>query len=70
MHAARARHGTFFISHVYKPACACKIDDVKPTVHSSCVRTRLVHDARVHARNGHAKFGLCMHANCKPRTVE
>ena len=56
MHAARARHGTFFISHECKPAFACKIGDVKPTVQSSCVRTKCVHDARVHVRNAHAKI--------------
>ena len=35
----------FFISHTCKHVCACKIDDVKPSVHSTCVRTRPVHDA-------------------------
>ena len=64
------RHDTFFISHACKPACACKIDDVRPTVQSSRVHTRLVHDACVHVRNAHAKFGLFVHANCKPRTAE
>ena len=34
-----------FISHMYKLACACKIDDVKPTVYISCVRTRRVHNS-------------------------
>ena len=34
-----------FISHACKPACARKIDDVKPTIQSSCVRTRCVHDS-------------------------
>ena len=70
MREARARHDTFFISHACKPACARKIDDVKPTVQSSHVRTRRVHDARVHVRNAHAKFGLRVHANCKSRTAE
>ena len=75
MRAAWARHDTFFISHVCKHACARNIDDVKPTVHSSCVCTRCVHDACVHdacvhVRNAHAKFGLHVHANCKPKTVE
>ena len=70
MCAARARQDTFFILHTCKPACACKIDDVKPTVQSSRVRTGRVHDARVHVRNAHAKFGLCVLANCKPRTAE
>ena len=60
----------FFISRACKPACARKIGDVKPTVQSSCARTRRVHDARMHVRNAHAKFGLRMHANCKPRTAE
>ena len=68
--AVRARHNTFFISHACKPACARKIDDIKPAMQSSRVRTRHVHDARVHVRNSHAKFGLCMHANCKPMTVD
>ena len=63
MCAARAqhdttRHDTFFISHVCKPVYACKIDDVKSTVQSSHVGTISVHDARVHVRNAHAKFGL------------
>ena len=52
-----------FISHTYKPTRARKIGDVKPAVQSSRVRTRRVHDALVHVRNAHAKFGLRMHAN-------
>ena len=59
-----------FISHTCKHACARQIDDVKPTVHSSRVSTRRVYDACVHVRNAHAKFGLRVHANCKPRTAE
>ena len=51
MRAARAQHDTFFISHMHKPLCACKVDDVKPTVQGSRVHTRRVHDARVHVRN-------------------
>ena len=70
MRAARARHKTFFISHACKPACARKIDDVKLTVESSHVHTRCVYDARMHVRNAHAKFGLRVLANCKPRTAE
>ena len=70
MRAAWARHDTFFISHACKPACARKINDVKPTMQSSCVRTRRVHDARVHVRNAHAKFILRVHTNCKPSTAE
>ena len=70
MHAARAQHDTFFISHVCKPACARKIGDVKPTVQSSRICTRHVHDTRVHVRNVHAKFGLRVHANCKPRIAK
>ena len=70
MRAARARHDTFFISHACKPLCTRKVEDVKPTVESSRVRTRRVHDARVHVRNAHAKFGLHVQANCKPRTAE
>ena len=66
MHAARARHDMFFISHSCKPACVCKIDDVKPTVQSSHVCTTRVHDACVHVMNAHTKFGLHMHENCKP----
>ena len=66
MHAARARHDTFFISHACKPACACKIGDIKPTVQSSCVCTTCVHDACVHVRNAHTKFGLHVHENGKP----
>ena len=27
-------------------------------------------DAHVHVRNAHAKFGLHMHVNCKPRIAE
>ena len=27
-------------------------------------------DARVHVRNAHAKFGLRVHANCKPMIVD
>ena len=39
-----------FISHTYKPVCARKIDDVKPTVQSSHVSTRCVHDSlQMHA---------------------
>ena len=60
----------FFISHTCKPACARKIGDVKPTIQSSRVWTRRVHDVHVHVRNAHAKFGLLVHANCKPRTAE
>ena len=59
-----------FISHACKLACARKIGDIKLTVQSSRVCTRRVHDARVHVRNAHAKFGLRVHTNCKPRTVE
>ena len=70
MRTARARHDTFLISHACKPSCARKVDDVKPTVQSSCVHTRRVHDACVHVRNAHAKFGLRVQANCKPRTAE
>ena len=70
MRAAWAQHDTFFISHVYEHACARQIDDVKPTMQSSRVCTRRAHDARVHVRNAHAKFGLHMHANCKPRTAK
>ena len=51
-------------------ACVCtQDDDVKLTVQSSHVRTISVHDARVHVRNAHTKFGFCVHANCKPRTA-
>ena len=70
MRAARARHDTFFISHACNPACARKIGDIKPTMQTSRVCTRHVHDACVHVTNAHAKFGLCVHANCKPRTSE
>ena len=70
MRAARTRHDTFFILHACKPSCACKVDDIKPTMQSSHVRTRCVHDAQVHVRNAHVKFGLHMQANCKPRTAE
>ena len=70
MRAARTRHDTFFSSHACKPECACKISDVKPTVQSSCVRTRHVHYACVHVRNAHAKFRLRVHANYKLRTAE
>ena len=40
--------------------CARKIGDVKPTVQSSCVCTRRVHDAHVHVWNAHVNFGLRM----------
>ena len=70
MHAARAQHNTFFILHMCKHACACKIDDVKSTVHSSRVCTRYVHDARMHVKNAHIKFELRVHANCKARTAK
>ena len=43
---------------------------VNPTVHSSRVCTRCVHDVRMHVRNAHAKFGLHVHANYKPRIAE
>ena len=65
MRAAWAQHDTFFILHTCKHACACQIDDIKPTVYSSHVRTRCVH-----VRNAHAEFGLHVHANCKPMTAE
>ena len=42
MCAAWARHDTFFVSHTCKHVCARKIDNVKPTVQSSHVRTRSV----------------------------
>ena len=45
MRAAWAQHYIFFISHTFNHACALKIDDVKPTVQISCVRTRRVHDS-------------------------
>ena len=51
---ARAQHDTFFISQACKPACACKTGDVKPTMQSSRVHTRCVHNARVHLRSAHA----------------
>ena len=70
MRAARARHDTFFISHACKPSCTGKADDVKPTVQSSHVLTRHVHNARMHVRNAHAKFRLCVQGSCKPRTAE
>ena len=70
MRAARARHDTFFISHTCKLVCAGKNDDVKPPVQISRACTRRVHDARVHGRNSHAKFGLYVYANCKLITVE
>ena len=50
--------------------CARKIGDIKPTVQSSCVHNRRAHYARMHVRNVHAKFGLRVHANCKPMTAE
>ena len=59
---------TRYVFH-FKPVCARKIDNVKHSVQSSLVRTRPVHDARVHVRNAHAKFGLRVLANCKPRTA-
>ena len=70
MRTAWARHDTFFISHACKPACARKIGDVKPTVQSSRVCTRRVHDAPMHVKNAHAKYELHLHAYCKPRTAE
>ena len=63
-------HDTFFILHVCKPACARKIGDIKPAVQSSRVHNRHVHDVHMHVRNSHAKFGLRVHANCKPRIVK
>ena len=70
----RVQHGldtTCFSFHMCASMkCTRKIDDVKPTVQSSCVCTRCVHDARVHVRNAHTKFGLRVHANCKSRTME
>ena len=70
MRAATAQHDMFFISHACKPACAHKIgDSIKPTVQSFRVHTRRVHDACVHVRNAHAKFGLRVHVNCKPRAA-
>ena len=50
MHAAWAQLNTFFISHACKHACTHKIDNVKPTIQSSCVHTRCVHNSlQVHA---------------------
>ena len=69
-HVQQGHDTTRFSFHTCKPAYARKIGDVKPTMQSSCVCTRRVHDARIHVRNAHAKFGLHVHANCKPRTVE
>ena len=65
------RH-VFHFTRMQACVCARKIDDVKPTVQSSRVCTRHVQfaDAHVHVRNAHAKFGLRVHANCKPRTAE
>ena len=40
------------------------------TMQSCHVCTRRVQDACVHVRNVHTKFGLRVHANCKPRTAE
>ena len=60
----------FFISHTCKPSCARKVDNVKATVHSSRVRTRRVHDTHVYVRNAHAKFGLHVQANCKPKIAK
>ena len=62
-------------SHVFHFTCmqafgARKIDDIKPSMQSSRVCTRRVHDARMHVRNANAKFVLCVHAYCKPRTAE
>ena len=34
------------------------------------LRTGRVHNAHMHVRNVHAKLGLHVHANCKPRTAE
>ena len=45
MRAAGTRHEMFFISYVCKYPCACKIDDIKPTMQSSSVRTKHVHDS-------------------------
>ena len=70
MHAAWAQYDTLFISHACKYACTCKIDDANPTAHSSRVCTKCVHNASVYVRNAHAKFGLRIHENCKPRTAE
>ena len=62
----RVQHGldtTRFSSHTHASmrACAHKIDDNKPTVQSSRVRTRRVHDACVHVRNAHANLDyVCM----------
>ena len=69
MCAARAQHDTFLISHTCKPVSTRKIGDVKPAMQSSRVCTRRMHDACVHVRNSHTKFGLHVHANCKPRTA-
>ena len=57
-----------FHIHTCKPACACKIGDIKPIVQSFSVCITHVYVARVHVRNAHAKFELHMHANCKPMT--
>ena len=41
------QHGlnTFFISHSCRHTCARKIDDVEPTMQSSCGLTRRAHDS-------------------------
>ena len=62
---------THFLFHkCAMPLCARKIGYVKPTMQSSRVRTRHMHDAHMHVRNAHAKLGLRVHANCKPRRAK
>ena len=64
----RVQHGldtTRFSFRTCASMFAREIDALKPTVQSSCVCTRCVHDSL----QAHAKFGY-VHANCKPRTAE
>ena len=72
MSAAWARHDRFFILHACKHVCVCTIDDVKPIVQSSCVRTRCVHNSLPihtsisgrHMPNlDYVHFGICIQ-NC------
>ena len=73
MHAAWNRHDTFFILHACKHAYVRKIDDVKPIVQSSRVRTRRVHDSlQMHTciLGIHVPNLDYVHASCKPRTAE
>ena len=69
LHDAHVPHDMFFIHmRASMRVHARLLMSNLPCIAHVC--TRRVHDAHVHVRNAHAKFGLRVYANCKPRTAE